>query len=576
MKYIISKFSNFQIFKLALALGSWLFTLTSFAQSNVDTLPQLDEVDIVKAYEPILISSNKVPFGPNLPNIVKTKPDPQTYSYSDVKGKISYNPEDIKPIKTAGKKPEKNQFFYAKIGFGYPLTPLVKLIITNPIQTKYRAGLDADFIMTFKNKKEVQNYTDFKIKGFGEYFIKKKASIGGELFYRLNQHNFYGYSDIISNRDSLKTNFNRFGGAVKLRGIEEADYYYNGEVNFTSVINKNVFHKPKELTIGVNAEGGYNFKKNYWLGAKLYVTNVSYKDNYQDTTFFAFLNNQNHLTLQAIPYGKIKFKIWTLMAGPNLIVTNRKFYILPEIVNQLQIYKDYLVMYNEWRTKVKINSLNNLSLENPFVVTDNYNNSIDETRTIIGLRGSIKGFGYDVRFSQLVSRTNAQFVNNVYFPTAAPIEEEINAGVQSVNNLRAWNPHFGISYNKGNQFGAKAWFDYFIYNKNTSLELSYVPSFKAGFSAFYNWKEKLYVNIDVTGQSKVNAIQRNYDDFGGILLTQNSVKGLVDVNLSANYFITKNIGIFVDLNNLGFQKWQRFYRYPTYSFQVIGGVKLSF
>jgi hypothetical protein len=79
-------------------------------------------------------------------------------------------------------------------------------------------------------------------------------------------------------------------------------------VNFTSVINKNVFHKPKELTIGVNAEAGYNFKKNYWLGAKLNVTNVSYKDNYQDTTFFAFLNNQNHLTVQAIPYGKIKFK----------------------------------------------------------------------------------------------------------------------------------------------------------------------------------------------------------------------------------------------------------------------------
>lgn len=564
-----------------LSIG-WLLSAScviqfTFAQSNVDTLPKLDEVDIVKAYEPILISSNKIPFSPSLPNIQKNKPDAQTYTYSDVKGKITYSPEDIRPIKTAGKKPEKNQFFYAKLGFGYPLTPLAKIILTNPVKTQYSAGLDADFIMTFKNKKQYQNYTDFKIKGYGEYYIKKKAAVGAELFYRLNQHNFYGYADIIHQRDSLKTNYNRFGGAIKLRGIEDADYYYNGEVNFASVMNKNIYHNPKELTIGVNAEGGYNFKRNYWLGARLNVVNVSYKDNYKDTSILAFLNNQNHLTVQAIPYGKIRFKIWQLKAGPNLIVTNRRFYILPEIENQLQIYKDYLVMYNEWKTQVSINSLNNLALENPFVVTDNYKNSIDETRTIIGLRGSAKGFGYDVRFSQMVSRTNAQYFNTVYLPPyVSGVEQEPYFEVQSVTNLRAWNPHIGISYNRGNQFGAKAWFDYFIYNKNNAYELSYVPKIKGGLSAFYNWKEKLYVNIDITGQGKVNAVQYVYGDPVGLTKSLIPIKGLVDVNLSANYFITKNIGIFVDLNNLGFQKWQRFYQYPTYQFQVIGGVKLSF
>ena len=142
--------------------------------------------------------------------------------------------------------------------------------------------------------------------------------------------------------------------------------------------------------------------------------------------------------------------------------------------------------------------------------------------------------------------------------------------------MQAWNPHIGISYNKGSQFGAKAWFDYFIYNKNTAAELSYVPKIKGGFSAFYNWKDKLYFNIDVTGHGKVNAVQHTYDDTLARTTTLVPIKGLIDVNLSANYFITKNIGIFVDLNNLGFQKWQRFYRYPTYQFQVIGGVKLSF
>lgn len=547
------------------------------AQSNVntDTLPKLDEVDIVKAYEPILISSNKVPLSPDLPNIQKIKPDAQTYSYTDVKGKVMYAPEDIKPMKAAGKKPEKNQFFYAKLGFGYPVTPLAKIIITNPIKTNYNAGLDADFIMTFKNKKQYQNYTDFKIKGYGEYYVRKKAAIGGELFYRLNQNNFYGYSDIIKQKDSLKTDYNRFGGAVKLRGIEDASYYYNGEINFTSTFNKNVYHKPKEVTVGINGEGGYNFKGNYWAGMKINFTNVSYKDNYKDTTIASFFNNQNHFTVQAIPYAKIKYKIWQLKVGPNLISTNKTFYIRPEIENQLQIYKDYLVMYNEWKTQVKINSLNNLSLENPFVVTDNYDNSIDEIRTIIGLRGSAKGFGYDVRFSQMVSRTNAQFFNSIYTFPYTPVQQPYFE-VQSVSKLSAWNPHIGLSYTRANEFGIKAWFDYFIYNKNTAYELSYVPKIKGGFSAFYNWKDKLYVNVDVTGQGKVNAVEYSYGDPAGLIKNLIPIKGLVDVNLSANYFFTKNIGVFVDLNNVGFQKWQRFYKYPTYNFQVIGGVKLNF
>jgi hypothetical protein len=191
------------------------------------------------------------------------------------------------------------------------------------------------------------------------------------------------------------------------------------------------------------------------------------------------------------------------------------------------------------------------------------------------LRGSAKGFGYDVRFSQMVSRTNAQFFNSTYTFPYTPVQQPYFE-VQSVSKLSAWNPHIGLSYTRANEFGIKAWFDYFIYNKNTAYELSYVPKIKGGFSAFYNWKDKLYVNVDVTGQGKVNAVEYSYGDPAGLIKNLIPIKGLVDVNLSANYFFTKNIGVFVDLNNVGFQKWQRFYKYPTYNFQVIGGVKLNF
>jgi hypothetical protein len=196
---------------------------------------------------------------------------------------------------------------------------------------------------------------------------------------------------------------------------------------------------------------------------------------------------------------------------------------------------------------------------------------VDETRTFAGLRGSFKGFGYDLRFSQLVSRNNAQFFTNTYI---VPVFSDAAFDVQNAD-LKAWNPHISLSYDKGSQFGAKAWFDYFIYNKNTFDELSYQPKLKAGVSAYYNWNDKLYFNLDITGIGKRDALVVNHALFTDTKIAV-PVKGLIDINLSANYFITKNIGVFLDLNNLGFQHWQRYYKYDTYGFHVIAGVKLSF
>ena len=82
--------------------------------------------------------------------------------------------------------------------------------------------------------------------------------------------------------------------------------------------------------------------------------------------------------------------------------------------------------------------------------------------------------------------------------------------------------------------------------------------------------------MDIEGRTKVNGLVKEYGGFAGETSTLVPVKGLVDINFSANYFFNKNIGVFVDVNNVAFQKWQRYYKYPTYTFQVIAGAKFSF
>ncbi|MEZ4878731.1 MAG: hypothetical protein R2801_01025 [Chitinophagales bacterium] len=143
-----------------------------FAQN--DTLFDLGEINIKQTYEPILISTNKVPLKPTVPNFVKDKPDAQQYSFADIVAKVNYQAEDIRPVKILPKENDKQAFFYTKAGFGTQLTPLLQIGITNPNQEKYRASLNTDFIYSKNNKPKYQSYYDLNIQGKGEYFLKKR------------------------------------------------------------------------------------------------------------------------------------------------------------------------------------------------------------------------------------------------------------------------------------------------------------------------------------------------------------------------------------------------------------------
>lgn len=236
-------------------------------------------------------------------------------------------------------------------------------------------------------------------------------------------------------------------------------------------------------------------------------------------------------------------------------------------------------MYNEWNSNVKINSLQENSLENPFIATGIFKNQIDEKRTFIGLRGAVSGFYYDFNFSQLVS-TNQQLYTKAKYtvPSSDPAVPLLGTfQTEYIHKLKAWNPHFALGYAKGNNYGIKASFDYFIFNKNDDIEIIYKPKIKAGLNAFYNRKEKLYLELNMTAYSKMNYLTLYYFDPSLIIHREvGEIKGVIDLNFSASYFFTKNIGVFIDLNNLSFQKYQRFVDYPTYGFQAIGGIKITY
>jgi hypothetical protein len=50
----------------------------------------------------------------------------------------------------------------------------------------------------------------------------------------------------------------------------------------------------------------------------------------------------------------------------------------------------------------------------------------------------------------------------------------------------------------------------------------------------------------------------------------------IDMNIRGNYDISRKFAIFAQLNNFGFQKYEKWLGYPVQSFNFLGGISYSF
>ena len=203
--------------------------------------------------------------------------------------------------------------------------------MVNPNQSKFRAGLNTDFIFSKAKKPRFQQYFDFKAKGFGEYFIKSSALVGASINTQFDQYHFYANQDSNITRKDIANMYKRFGANIYLKNIADKDFDYQANIGFNNTSNT---LNQKETTIQIDLKGHYMFMQNIGAGANILVNNVGYKDAIDS-------NKTNRFSMGINPYAIVQYKIWKLKLGANVMGTNKKLYVLPSIQNVLNIYKNY-------------------------------------------------------------------------------------------------------------------------------------------------------------------------------------------------------------------------------------------
>ena len=121
--------------------------------------------------------------------------------------------------------------------------------------------------------------------------------------------------------------------------------------------------------------------------------------------------------------------------------------------------------------------------------------------------------------------------------------------------------------------------NYYNYDPSNEIKAWHRPDFKIALSGIYDLGDKIIVRADLF------YIGQQYAKTSNIVATNNTItitdaaetlKGVFDANIGVEYRYTKKLSAFINFNNIGSAKYERWQDYPTQRFGVLGGLTYAF
>jgi len=527
----------------------------SEAPADTSDLLKPEQIDVIKAYEPVLAKARRINVSPKLPEkAAQPEVGSQTY-YSPPKSiDATFEPPELKALSAKKQSLSPVNNFWLKAGYGLRANPLVDISGSTGLSNNINAGAQIKYDAA-KGSLENQEHQHIMGRAFAR-FVAKKFNVETALKYANQTHHYYGYNHLDVNffKDEVLQNFSDFNITAKLANNRNLrgnfDFLLGGDVSFLSDKNSN-----NNTVVNLEGLGKKYFSKKYYVKAGAQLTLSTNSISNENTT--GFLLNINPAVFVA-PAG--------LEVGANIGLLNNKAYIYPKIKIEKYIVKDKIAFYGGWEKWPIVNTYRNFLYWNPFLMDDvKIENSIKEDR-YIGFRGALTE---QVTFNLKVKQ---QLVNNyAVFSSADSTFNRFQIEYDSLAKSIGIHPQVEIQVAK--EISIKVSAEILAYDFS-NVKAYHIPNYalQAGIIL------KTVKNLTVQGSI-------NWAD-GRLVRFENPIvenaytpirdKVIIDLNASANYKISKNFDLFAEAKNILNQKYQLWNRYEAYGLQLRGGVIVKF
>lgn len=532
-----------------------ILVVLSFIGNQVSAQGDLPSgsVDIVKNFDARLEDTDKINTSPRMQ---ESERQDRKFRYSLIPStvKLDHKLPEIRPLAMPAEKMPEFSRGFIRLGYGWPSSPYAEggyhLNPIQPLEMLIHARHHSANDKRYENQRFMDN--DFGVKG--TYYFDQGFALGAQVNYSLDDYYFYGYNqaDTSFSRQYAQRRYNTLDGGLRFFNTNGNDNdlsyfahmnFYNHRDNFEAKENGTLIH------LGV--------KKFLGGSHPIFAEVITDLSTYEDTTIQK-LNN-----FFFIPGGAFNTDAFSLRAAVRISSFQDEFYFFPDINIRVRLLENALSLYAGWDGNFHKNNFRNLTAYNPFL------------RPILPEINNARFFDYYGGLSGNAGEWNY----------------ELRGGYKTVDNLALFiqDPtdkiptRFLTLYDQVNIIYAK-----------TSLHTTIMKQFTLGLQATYNhfdpktaekaWQlPELEANLNLSYRTTNNKFQFRSDIYfmNGIPFLNDDLESdrlntLFDLSFGIDYMITKNIGLFAMANNLASIRWQRWFNYPTFGINALGGITLKF
>lgn len=530
---------------LSVAVLSFL-CMNSYAQKK-DTVLKDQTIEIIQSYKPAVKQAPKPVFSPDLPPADTSHPAFQ-YDVPQQVLSYSYTAMPIRPL-ALGKDSSALPFpGYVKFGGGNLSTIYLDAGTGHLKGENYTTAIHLHHLQQQGDLK-YQRTAFTGLEANGNYTTKAMRYNGGVEMLR-NQYALYGgYTD--TGNAAPKHVYT--GVSLAVDALNEMPN--TAGVNYHPAVKMGLYGREgmTETMFNLSIPASKKLDDNFTVSASV---NMSLA-NLNIASGSSFSNN----ILQFAP--KIAYKENGFNGHLGIKPTVGKGgsgYILPDIYLDYKIPNALFHVFAGWDGSLQQNTFQQLTSYNPYLSSSYI---IKQTRQDELFGGLGFGIGNNFNFSGKVSyrdyKNLPMFINNFGADNSFFILYDDVKAVSMEGTLR---------YDIATIFSLKLSGAYYNYFQHTNDRVYHEPALR--FNADFSFRP--FRNFTFTAYSRV--LDGIYAINEANITVKN--KAAFDVGLGGEYNIVQRLSLFLNINNLFNNKYERWYNYEAYGFNIFGGLRVKF
>jgi hypothetical protein len=555
-QYIKYKFQKtnpkFQFWILGFAFC--FFSVAAFAQKDST---KKAVIDITSSYKPVLRNAVKINFSATNLN-ADTSKQVLLYNIPSQNLFYTYQPISLKPLAldhdTILDLGNRN---YVKLGYGNYSTPYFKAGLSFGDAKTLLVNVYGDYIASQGDIKN-QNYSEANEKATISYFTPGNEIYGTVGAY---QHTYYlyGYDHTIYNysADQVRQQFQNYSAKMGFRNKDVNNWGLNYDPNVQVSYFTNL-NKLTEQTVVADLpfEKAINDKFAIKLGFNADVTAYSTLNFTPETTF-------NNNIYQIAPEVVYTGSIFTLHVGLTPAWNNNETNVLPNIYGELPLKNKMFTIQAGFVGKYDKNTYQDLSAINPYLATFTAEKNTKEVQLYGGIKASIdKHFVLSAKAGLVNFNDLALYIND----TATDSKAFLISNERSVQDMRI---HGEASYISEDKLTITAGFTSNNYAGFKDNKKAWgLDPFELNASLRWQAFKRLLLKSDLVAFTGAPYITK-----GNVA---KSSSGGADLSAGAEFTIVKRVSLWLDVNNILNNKYQRWNNYEVYGINFVGGLLVKF